>query len=422
MEILVKNAIKCKLCGEVIQSIHVHDFKSCKCGECFVDGGFDYSRRGAKNFDNIIELSEYVKPLNGIFYLKNKDIIVAELNLQGKKIKNFKILKAKLLPKGIKEKTFKKDFESWVANRTSIRAKVNGEWAKYKTNLLLSLNDCYYIAHKSEKRTWNELSLYQNKWDKNLSHLAFHNKAFCIGETAISPEFTTDGALGKTWFREDSSNEIYLLKQQNYRSEQAKAEFLACQVAKAFGIKCVEYDFLGNAFGVCKCKSFCDEKIGLVQIHRLIEEEFKDYYNYALAAKKLFGEKLFNDMIVFDVLILNKDRHYGNFGFLINNKNNKILRPAPMYDNGYCIFRKSDSNEIARYQNMWRYEKNRTFGLSMEAALNIAGEKRHIKMLKKFYNFTFEKTDKIDKDEIRMYEWFLQNHARNMVEILENKK
>lgn len=50
----------------------------------------------------------------------------------------------------------------------------------------------------------------------------------------------------------------------------------------------------------------------------------------------------------------------------------------------------SDSNEIARYKNMWAYEKNRTFGLSMEAALNIAGEKRRIKMLKKFYNFTFE--------------------------------
>lgn len=55
--------------------------------------------------------------------------------------------------------------------------------------------------------------------------------------------------------------------------------------------KIIKYNFFINAFGVCKCKSFCNEEIGLVQIHRLIEEKFKDYYNYALAAKKLFRFK-----------------------------------------------------------------------------------------------------------------------------------
>ena len=43
-----KNAIRCKHCGDIIESTHVHDFKWCSCGTCFVDGGHDYLRRGFK--------------------------------------------------------------------------------------------------------------------------------------------------------------------------------------------------------------------------------------------------------------------------------------------------------------------------------------------------------------------------------------
>ena len=52
------NKAQCKLCTSVIESKHVHDFVSCKCGEIFVDGGKDYLRRGAKDFTNFTELSE----------------------------------------------------------------------------------------------------------------------------------------------------------------------------------------------------------------------------------------------------------------------------------------------------------------------------------------------------------------------------
>lgn len=44
MTILV-NKIRCKKCGEEIESIYTHDFRSCKCGACAVDGGHDYLRR-----------------------------------------------------------------------------------------------------------------------------------------------------------------------------------------------------------------------------------------------------------------------------------------------------------------------------------------------------------------------------------------
>lgn len=36
--------IKCDLCDDVIESKHRHDFKTCKCGACSVDGGDAYLR------------------------------------------------------------------------------------------------------------------------------------------------------------------------------------------------------------------------------------------------------------------------------------------------------------------------------------------------------------------------------------------
>ncbi len=53
----MRNSARCKLCGDEIESKHVHDFVSCKCGEIFVDGGKAYTKRGAKHLDNIIETS-----------------------------------------------------------------------------------------------------------------------------------------------------------------------------------------------------------------------------------------------------------------------------------------------------------------------------------------------------------------------------
>ena len=41
---IIRNAIRCKKCGEVIKSETVHDFKFCSCGSCAVDGGHDYLR------------------------------------------------------------------------------------------------------------------------------------------------------------------------------------------------------------------------------------------------------------------------------------------------------------------------------------------------------------------------------------------
>lgn len=57
-EEIYKNKAQCLLCKDIIESKHVHDFVSCKCGEIFVDGGNKYWRAGAKSFDNFLRINE----------------------------------------------------------------------------------------------------------------------------------------------------------------------------------------------------------------------------------------------------------------------------------------------------------------------------------------------------------------------------
>ena len=59
MRKIIKNAIQCKLCGEIIESTYRHNLVACKCGACYVDGGYDYLRRGFNKEGCFIELSEY---------------------------------------------------------------------------------------------------------------------------------------------------------------------------------------------------------------------------------------------------------------------------------------------------------------------------------------------------------------------------
>ena len=38
--------LKCNKCSDIIYSSYRHDFRQCKCQECFIDGGRDYTRFG----------------------------------------------------------------------------------------------------------------------------------------------------------------------------------------------------------------------------------------------------------------------------------------------------------------------------------------------------------------------------------------
>lgn len=58
------NKIKCLNCNDIIESTHVHDFKTCRCKSVSVDGGKEYMKRSFTDINLIEDLSEYEEEEN----------------------------------------------------------------------------------------------------------------------------------------------------------------------------------------------------------------------------------------------------------------------------------------------------------------------------------------------------------------------
>ena len=58
--VIIRNAIRCNICGDEIESKHRHDYVECKCGACAVDGGHDYLRRCFREKGCYTDISETV--------------------------------------------------------------------------------------------------------------------------------------------------------------------------------------------------------------------------------------------------------------------------------------------------------------------------------------------------------------------------
>lgn len=55
-KVLKRNRVRCKRCGDIIESKSVHDAVRCSCGAVFTDGGTDYIHRGGD--------PRYIEPLD----------------------------------------------------------------------------------------------------------------------------------------------------------------------------------------------------------------------------------------------------------------------------------------------------------------------------------------------------------------------
>lgn len=48
--------IKCLICKDIIESKYTHNLVSCKCNNCYIDGGQDYLHFGGKDYNQILIL------------------------------------------------------------------------------------------------------------------------------------------------------------------------------------------------------------------------------------------------------------------------------------------------------------------------------------------------------------------------------
>lgn len=54
----MRNRAKCKLCEDILESFHKHDYVTCKCGEISIDGGDYYMHCSARDWHNFLRVDD----------------------------------------------------------------------------------------------------------------------------------------------------------------------------------------------------------------------------------------------------------------------------------------------------------------------------------------------------------------------------
>lgn len=258
-----------------------------------------------------------------------------------------------LLPMDLKPEAA--SLEKWLKRRSipRNRAYVHNLLAKCGLNLNrpmsiisvckgLSLNDCYWVTEENDTSTFAENNLYDNSFSQVLAALAFTGYGSSVRSSLFStPEFTTNGMLPKCWRR--VNREIRLYKGgttgASNTGNEPYSEYYAYQIAQMMGLNAVPYQLAKWKGQLCShCKLFTSKEISYLPVGRVVTSGgMKAVRAYYEALGTDFVDAL-NDMLVFDAIICNVDRHFGNFGFLIDNHTNAIVAPAPLFDHGNSLF------------------------------------------------------------------------------------
>ena len=197
------------------------------------------------------------------------------------------------------------------------------------------------------------------------------------------------------------------------------SEFYTTQIAQTMGIKHVEYNlrqWKGMLASVCE--HFTDINTAYVPIWRFVE---KDSLIAIAQLLKDYGEEFYNefvDMLIFDALIFNTDRHTGNFGFLIDSHTNKVKAFAPVFDNGLSLFNFAMEDDLADIANYSKTRKPALGGSYEEVVRAFISERQRV-MLRKMINFKFTLHPRynLPKSRLKGIEKFLQKRVNELLEL-----
>lgn len=352
-----------------------------------------------------------------------------------------------LLPKYLNNNINDLSLKKWLKSRSIPSKRMNIKAMVKKLNMNsndvqellnyskgLSLNDCFWIYKKGDNIKFDDINLYDNSFSKEISFLAFNDKNtrnLLIDHHEYSPEFTTNGLLPKCWQIKNGKRLLY--KGNNRQSLEVFSEFYARQIAEILGFNHVDYDlkeFKGTIASTCSL--FTSKEIGYIPIGYYIKGDSIGEVNKLL--KELSKENVqiykdFQNMILFDALIYNTDRHCGNFGFLVDNKTMKIKGLAPIFDNGASLFSNiniGDFLEISSMIGLNNYASDKIhsfYGISFDVLVQNICSKDMINDLKKLNNFHLKSYDNYNLSDIRLdrIEDFINKRALELIDILNEE-
>lgn len=289
----------------------------------------------------------------------------------------------------------------------------------------LSLNDCYWVVPKGFRGQFSKYNLYENRFSSMLALVAYTGVGQSREAFTTSPELTTNGMLPKAWrYIEDEG--IYLYKGGTFGASntgrEPYMEYYACQIAETMNLNIVHYD-LENWKGITasKCRLFTDLDVSYVPIGRIVKEGgIKACLDYYDSLGMEFSEQI-RSMLVFDALIYNEDRHFGNFGILRDNHTGKIIAPAPIFDNGLSLLCYAGKEDIDSFEAFEEYANTRTnpYGISFEeVCAEIMGAKQK-EQVRKMIGFKFKRHSNINlpEEHLQLIEKLIEKRVKELLEI-----
>ena len=286
----------------------------------------------------------------------------------------------------------------------------------------LSLNDSYWVVPQGFAGTFAQYNLYENRFSEILSLVAYTGIGQSDAAFTTSPELTTNGMLPKAW-RFIEGEGIYLYKGGTFGAantgNEPYSEFYASQVAQAMGLDAVAYE-LENWKGILasRCKLFTDIDTSYIPIGRIVRE---GGLKASLEYYRQLGPEAYEEvrsMLVFDAVIYNEDRHFGNFGVLRDNHTGKVTGAAPAFDNGMSLFNFAMPED---FKDLDSYAKTRgtAYGVSFESVCQEVMGPVQARQLRKLIGFTFRRHPKLNWPEYRIeaIERHLQKRVRQLLEL-----
>lgn len=286
----------------------------------------------------------------------------------------------------------------------------------------LSLNDCYWVVADGFEGTFAEYNLYDNDFSKALSLIAYtgYGSMKKKGFTS-SPEFTTNGMLRKGWRRLDGKTLLYKggTEGASNAGNEPYSEFYASQIADVMEIDHVSYTLSKWKKSLCSvCELFTSKEHSFVPMGYF--GNFRDILelsDYLKGLGKHYSDA-FVDMMIFDAVIYNTDRHYGNFGLLVDTKTNQPVAMAPVFDNGLGLFPYAVQEDL---DTIKAYAKTRSsaFDVSFDDIAKEFITDKQREGLRKLLNFDFtrDKNYNLPAYRLKLLSKFIRNRAGELLKL-----
>lgn len=193
----------------------------------------------------------------------------------------------------------------------------------------LSLMDVYWTREEEETLEFDNINLYENHLEKAFIDVTLRGKQMTVqNRHLIADDLGTQGCYPKAWVRKDDG--FWLMKDGGL--ELVENELLASKICRCFRVNQVLYEeseYDGQKVSVSKLITSLDHSIVSMEHFELYAANSDiDKMKYIL---ELDGYTYYM-MNILDYLVGNTDRHWGNWGVLVDNHTNKPIRLYDLMD------------------------------------------------------------------------------------------